>query len=264
MTPTPVGMRCPECSGGDGKQEVRRPAYSGEASGFERAPATFTLIGINVAIFMIQLATGGGFDTGGPLVVDAGLCGDAVGPGGACGQGPFPLQVEGGDWWRVISAGFLHGGIIHLALNMFVLYILGTMVEPAIGSVRTVAIYVVALIAGSAGALLLDPSVYTVGASGAIYGLFAAALLIARDRGMTEVVAQLGFWLGLNLLLTFSVSGISIGGHLGGLVGGAIAGFVVLIGERRAEGRGVTGGEIAALLALTAGAFAAALLVAAS
>ena len=84
------------------------------------------------------------------------------------------------------------------------------------------------------GALLLaDPCQNTVGASGAIYGLFAAALLIAHDRGMTQVVSQLGFWLVLNLVFTFSVSGISIGGHLGGIVGGAIAGIVVLAGERR-------------------------------
>ena len=263
MTPTSVGMRCPECSGE--KTQVRKPQFTGggtAATGLSRAPATFTLIGINVAIFVMQLATGGGgFDVGGSLVGDGALCGSAVGPGGICG--PPLIETAGGEWWRIITAGFLHGSIIHLALNMFVLYILGTMLEPAIGSPRTVAIYFVALVAGSAGALLLaEPVQNTVGASGAIYGLFAAALLIARDRGMTEVVTQLGFWLVLNLVLTFSVSGISIGGHLGGLVGGAIAGLVVLMGERRAESQKIIASELVALIALTVGFFAAGVLIA--
>ncbi len=104
------------------------------------------------------------------------------------------------------------------------------------------------------GALLLaDPYQNTVGASGAIYGLFAAALLIAHDRGMTQVVSQLGFWLVLNLVLTFSVSGISIGGHLGGIVGGVIAGVVVIAGERRGrETQRIVGIELAALVGLAA------------
>jgi len=147
-----------------------------------------------------------------------------------------------------------------------VLYILGTMLEPAIGTPRTVAIYFVALIAGSMGALLLaDPFQNTVGASGAIYGLFAAALLIAHDRGMTQVVSQLGFWLVLNLVLTFSVSGISIGGHLGGIVGGVIAGFIVIAGERRgSETQRIVGIELAALIGLAAAFFIGAILVAGS
>jgi membrane associated rhomboid family serine protease len=262
MTSTPVGMRCPECSGQTTK--VRRPAFAGQASGFDRAPATFTLIGINVAVFVAQIATGGGlmgFDGGGSLLADGALCANAVGNGGLCG--PPAIVSDGNEVWRIITGGFLHGGLLHIALNMFVLYILGTMLEPAIGTARTVGIYFVSLVAGSMGALLLaDPVQNTVGASGAIYGMFAAALLIAHDRGMTQVVSQLGFWLVLNLVLTFSVSGISIGGHLGGIAGGVLAGLVVLAGERRSRGRAMVGAEIAALCALTAVAFAGAVLVA--
>ena len=195
------------------------------------------LIAINAAIFIAQLAAGGGatsFDGGGSLFTEGALCGNAVGSGGSCGFPP--LATDGGEWWRIVSAGFLHGGFIHLALNMFVLFILGRLVEPAIGTRRMLMIYFVSLIAGSLGALLLsDPRQFTVGASGAIYGLFAATLLIARDRGFDQVVTQLGFWLVLNLVLTFSIPDISIGGHLGGLVGGAAG------GARRARRRAPRG-----------------------
>jgi membrane associated rhomboid family serine protease len=265
MTPSPVGMRCPECSGGDQRQEVRRPTFTGEASGFDRAPATFTLIGINLAVFVFQIATGGGLmsvGAGGALIENGALCANAVGSGGPCT--PPLIESPGGEWWRILSSGFLHGGVLHIALNMFVLYILGTMLEPAIGARRMVAIYFVSLIAGSLGAMLLaEPFQNTVGASGAIYGLFAAALLVARDRGMDQVVSQLGFWLVLNLVLTFSVSGISIGGHLGGLVGGVIAGFVVIAGERRGA-REPVGAELAMLIALAAATFLGAIVVAGS
>ena len=261
MTPTSVGMRCPECSGD--RTEVRRGVSGGggfmgvQEVGFWRAPATFTLIGINVAFFIVQLATGGGglsTETGWLTEIGS-LCGYAVGNGGACA--PPPLLTDGGELWRIVSAGFLHGGVLHIALNMFVLYILGTMLEPAIGSQRTVAVYFVALIAGSMGALLLaDPYQNTVGASGAIYGLFAAALLIAHDRGMTQVVSQLGFWLVLNLVLTFSVSGISIGGHLGGIVGGVIAGSSSSRASAEAASHsGSSAIELAALIGIAAAFF---------
>lgn len=245
MTPSPVGMRCPECAGD--RTEVRRPSYGAATSG--DAPATYTLIGIIVVVFVAQLALGGGvnsFGGGGGLFADGALCGNAIGGGGLCG--PPVVMSDGGEWWRIITSGFLHSGIIHLALNMFVLYILGTLLEPAIGSPRLVAIYFVSLIAGSFGALLLsEPFQNTVGASGAIYGLFAATLLIARHRGLDQIVSQLGFWLVLNLVFTFTISGISIGGHLGGLAGGAIAGLVVIGAERRQAGKPAVGLELAAL-----------------
>ena len=260
MSPSPVGMRCPECAGE--RSDVRKPSYSTSASSANDAPATYALIAINVAVFVAQLALGGGatdFDGTG-LTADGALCGDAIGSGGLCG--PPAVLTDGGEWWRIFTSGFLHGGFIHLALNMFVLYILGTLLEPAIGTRRLLGIYVVSLIAGSFGALLLsEPFRYTVGASGAIYGLFGATLLVARNRGLDQVVTQLGFWLVLNLVLTFSISGISIGGHLGGLAGGALAGLIVLAAERRSA-RVPVGVEIAALAALGTVAFVACLVVA--
>jgi membrane associated rhomboid family serine protease len=258
MTPSPVGMRCPECAG-DG-QQVRHAGPTAGRGG--QTPATFTLIGVNVALFVGQLAAGGGatsFDGGGSLFTEGALCGNAIGSGGFCGN----VLTEGGEWWRIITGGFLHGGFLHLALNMFVLYILGTLIEPAIGTVRMVAIYFVALVAGSLGALLLsDPAQFTVGASGAIYGLFGATIIVARDRGLNQIVSQLGFWLVLNLVLTFSVPGISVGGHLGGLAGGAVAALVVLTAERRSAGRSMLGLELTALSAFAVAFFAAAVVVA--
>ena len=229
MTPTSVGMRCPECAGD--RTEVRTAA-TGAMSGAVRA--TFVLIAINVGVFVLQLLTGGPSGTDGSLFANGALCANAVGDGGVCGGGGQIIDSAGSEWWRIITSGFLHGGLIHLGLNMFVLFILGQVLEPAIGTARFVALYLVALIAGSVGALIMsDPFTFTVGASGAIYGLFIATIVIARQRGMHDVVQQLAFWLVINLVFTFAASNISIGGHIGGIVGGAIGALIVVAAERR-------------------------------
>ena len=261
MTPTSVGMRCPECAGD--KTEVRRPAYGGIGGGV--AKATIVLIGINAVAFLLELITGsGGLTVGGSSVfADGALCGHAVGDGGICGGNGSVIVSDGGEWWRIITAGFLHASIIHLALNMFLLYVLGQVLEPAIGTARFVAVYVVSLIAGSAGALLLtSPSTFTIGASGAIFGLFLATIIIAYARGFTQVVQQLGFWLVLNLVFTFSASGVSVGGHLGGLVGGALGALLVLGAERRIARRETLGAELAVLAVMGIAFFVAAMVFA--
>ena len=109
---------------------------------------------------------------------------------------------------------------------MFALYVLGSMLEPAIGRLKFGVVYFVSLLAGSFGALLLEPNLPTAGASGAIFGLMGAAVIVMRDRGINPMESGIALWLGLNLLLTFTISGISIGGHLGGLVGGLLAALV--------------------------------------
>lgn len=245
MTTTSVGMRCPECAGDSTK--VRRPAFAAGAS--SAAPATVALIAINVVAFLVQiLFGGGGFGGFGSVYRDGALSSGAVGDG---------------EWWRVITSGFLHADLIHLGLNMLVLFFLGRVLEPMIGTPRFVAVYLVSLVAGSLGALLLtDPSSLTVGASGAIYGVFGATLLIARERGHDALLQQLGFWLVLNLVLTFSRPGISIGGHLGGLAAGALAGMLVIAVERRIGSRGRLDAQLAALAALGIACFVAAVLVA--
>jgi membrane associated rhomboid family serine protease len=231
------------------------------------ARATLVLIGINVAAFLLEVLTGsGGLSVAGSSVfADGSLCGNAIGDGGLCGARDLGLiiQTDGGEWWRVLSGGFLHGSFIHLALNMFALYVLGQVLEPAIGTARFVAVYLVALIAGSAGALLLsDPTEFTVGASGAVYGLFLATIIVARQRGLNQVVTQLGFWLVLNLVFTFSVPNISIGGHLGGLVGGALGALLVVVAERRLSRRETLRAELGLLAGLGVACFVAAIVFA--
>ena len=215
MTSTPVGMRCPECAG----QRTQVRSATGRP-GRSDAPATYTLIALCVAAFVAELVGGGAasLDGGGQVIRDGGLFGPAVAEG---------------EPYRIITSAFLHAGFLHLALNMFALYILGALLEPAVGTARFVGIYAVSILAGSCGALLLDPNEVTVGASGGIFGLMAAAFLIARNRGLDELASQIGFFVILNLVFTFSIPGISIGGHLGGLVGGALAALFVTMLERR-------------------------------
>jgi membrane associated rhomboid family serine protease len=260
MTPSQVGMRCPECAGE--RTEVRRPAAGPIGGGTVRA--TYVLIGLNVIAFLAQVAGGGGgLDGGGQVALDGSLCANAVGDGGLCGAGGIGVvNSSGGEVWRIVTSGFLHAGPIHLGLNMVFLYFIGSFLEPLIGTSRTVAVYALSLVAGALGALLLaEPTSFTLGASGAIYGLFGAALLIARHRGFDQVAQQLAFLLVINLLFTFSISGISIGGHLGGLAGGGVA-ALVLIGAERARGRFGFAAQIAALAALTVVCFLAAIAVA--
>jgi membrane associated rhomboid family serine protease len=111
---------------------------------------------------------------------------------------------------------------------MYALYILGQLLEPAMGKLRFGVIYFVSLLAGSFGALLLQPNGLTVGASGAVFGLMGAAIVVLRHRGIDAMQSGLGIWLFLNLAITFTISGISIGGHLGGLAGGVLAALLLV------------------------------------
>jgi membrane associated rhomboid family serine protease len=246
MTSTSVGMRCPECAQQTTKVRVGAGAFSPTAG---RMPATIALIAINVVVFVIELVGGGtgSLSGGGTVIHDAGL------------SGP---DVANGDWWRVISGGFLHAGFLHLLLNMYVLYIAGSILEPGIGTPRFLGIYFVSLIAGSLGALIADPNSLTVGASGAIFGLMAAVVVIARGRGVEQLASQFGLFIVLNLVLTFSISGISVGGHIGGLIGGAVAAGLVLLVERQLSGRAGFGLEVAGIVLMIAATFAGALAVA--
>ena len=122
---------------------------------------------------------------------------------------------------------------------MLVLFILGRMLEPGIGGSRLAAIYFVSLLGGAFGALVLDPDQLTVGASGAIFGLMAAAFIIARRRGLEALSNEIGVLVGINLLITFTIPDISIGGHLGGLIGGGLAALAVTAGERFPKSQGM-------------------------
>jgi len=134
------------------------------------------------------------------------------------------------EWYRLVTAGFIHFGLIHIAMNMLLLFQLGQMLERAMTRVEYTLLYLAGLLAGSAGVVLLDGDRLTItgGASGAVFGLMAAAAIGLHRRGVNVFTTGIGMTLILNLVLTFSISGVSIGGHLGGAIGGAICGWVML------------------------------------
>ena len=133
----------------------------------------------------------------------------------------------------MVSSGFLHYGIIHLGLNMWALFVLGSALEQLEGRARMATVYGVGLVGGGLGALLLSPGSLTAGASGAIFGLMGGIFLAQRARGVPFSQSPLIPVLVINLLITIGLPGISIGGHLGGLVGGGLAGFVLFDVGRR-------------------------------
>jgi membrane associated rhomboid family serine protease len=221
MTPAPVGLRCPEHSGKpQGVQRVLRPAQQAIRPAARGGIAVTTaLIAINVGVYLAELAAGGTVNGLGNWIYEHGalFASGTFTPGGAA-EG-----VAHGEYWRLITAAFLHYGPIHLGMNMLALYFGGTVLEQVIGRWRFALLYFAAGIAGSAGALLLTPNSPTVGASGAIFGVFGALFALER-RGIISTGGQVLTLIVINLVFTFAVSGISIGGHIGGL----IAGFVLM------------------------------------
>ena len=136
--------------------------------------------------------------------------------------------TEPHGWYRLITSGFLHFGIVHIGLNMFFLWVLGPMLEPALGRVRFILLYIAALLGGSLGVILLDKGGISAGASGAVFGLLAAAAIGQWRRGINPLTTGIGATLLMNLVITFAIPGISIGGHIGGIVAGSICGWVML------------------------------------
>jgi membrane associated rhomboid family serine protease len=206
MTATPVGMRCPECSRDRTPVRTLRSMHANPS-------VTYVLIAINVLIYF-------GASQGSGAYRDFAL------------DGP---DVANGDVWRLLTSGFLHYGIFHLLTNMYALYWLGQMIEPAVGNVRFAALYFASLLAGSFGALVVSPNALTAGASGAIFGLLGAAIVMARSRGINLMASGLLPILFINLAITFFPgANISIGGHIGGFIGG---GLVALAMDQTARRR---------------------------
>src|SRR3954464_2111960 len=214
MTPTPVGMRCPECA----RQPTKvRTLHNAAAGGVEAARI---LIGINVLAFVAELASGSGgiANAGGTVFARGALFGPSI--------------AIDHEYWRLVTSGFLHAGFIHILFNMYLLWVLGQMLEPALGTVRFLAVYFVSLLAGSLGALILSPDSVTVGASGAVFGLMGAAFIELRARGIDPFQTGIGGLIVINLVLSFTLSNVSIGGHVGGLIGGVLAAGALQVGDR--------------------------------
>lgn len=207
MVFAPVGIKCAEHAGrpqGTARvtQGVRRAAFEGTG-----ALVTKGLIALNVIVYLWQIGRAGSVDQprGEPFQRGA----------------LFGPLVADGEWWRLFTSAFLHANLLHLGMNMLFLWWIGGPVEQAIGRGRYILLYIVSGLAGSAGALLLSPNAVTVGASGALFGILGAAVVFERQRNYVLGGGALGIVL-LNLVFTFAVGNISIGGHLGGLAGGAV------------------------------------------
>lgn len=181
------------------------------------------LIGINVGLFVLMALADPGALSGRTtaLHIDLGLSSGLVG-------GPADLV-------RLMTAGFIHFGLIHLGFNMYLLNQLGALLEPSLGRIRFAIVYIVSLLGGSAGALLLQPSGLHGGASGAVFGLMGFAAIGYWRQGVNPMRTPIGSLLMLNLFITFVVPGISVGGHLGGAALGAASGFIAT--ERSLRGQ---------------------------
>jgi len=246
MTPAPVGLRCPEHSGkAQGIQKVTRPATraaTGVGGGRVNAVTT-ALIAINVAVYLAELAAGGTISGTGNWIFNHGalFAAGAYVPGGvgtlpahAVAPGFHLVGVAHGEWWRMVTAAFLHYGPFHLAINMYSLFFAGTLLEHVIGRWRFVLLYLGSGVAGSAGAIWLSPNNVTVGASGAIFGILGALFVLERRRHIATG-GQVGGLIVLNLVFTFVLSSfISVGGHVGGLIGGVALMWLLLQYRRSA------------------------------
>jgi membrane associated rhomboid family serine protease len=241
MTATPVGMRCPDCS----RQRTRTRTVRSMSTD---PRATYTIIGICVVLWLGEVAGGG------KITEDLSLL---------AGAHDFAhnkdIGVAAGQWWRLVTGGFLHDRTnpLHILFNMYVLYWLGTMLEPTLGRARFVALYGASLLTGALGAVLaVSSGTPTVGASGAVFGLMGAAFVLQRMRGVDPMQSGIGPVILLNLGLSFLIPGISIGGHIGGLIGGAACGFLL----ERLSRRGVAL-QVAACAVIGVAAAVAAILV---
>ena len=203
-----VGYQCVDCVG-ESNRGVRRAVTIAGAQPGGRPLVTPTLVALNVAVFAWTVATSGSVSRNdrAPLFQQWAL---------------VPAAVADGEWWRVITGGFLHFGPIHLLFNMMALWVIGKDIEPALGRSRFLAVYLVSLLGGSTAVMLLSaPNALVAGASGAVFGLMGAlAVLLRRLR---FPLGQVGGLIVVNLVITFLLPGISVAGHLGGLTVGALA-----------------------------------------
>jgi len=215
----PVGIRCPDHASATGTVPAARKATRRASTSLSRRGPFVTqgLIAANVGIYLLQLLMGAGLNANAGWIYEHGvLVSTAVGSNGQL------IGVAEGEWWRLVSAAFLHYGPLHLGMNMLVLWIIGPPLEEYFGHGRYALVYLVSGLAGSAGALLWSPNALTVGASGAIWGIMGAALVLEARKIWVFGGQAMGLVV-FNLAITFLIPGISIGGHVGGLIGGGLS-----------------------------------------
>ena len=246
MRDAAVGFQCPQCVAQGAKQTRQgKAAYGGQRSA-NPALTSITLIGINVFVWLMIAGTGGSKSRLIELL--------ALTPFGRCDLEALPgrfdqslrsesacsTAVGGGDWaigastgapWQLITNAFTHIELLHIALNMLAIWFLGPQLEAMVGRVRFLAVYFISAIAGSALVMLFsDQYTPTLGASGAVFGLLGALLVVSyKVKGNYQ---QLLLWLGINAVFTFTYPNVSWQGHLGGFLGGVLAAAVIVYAPR--------------------------------
>ncbi|MFB7874941.1 rhomboid family intramembrane serine protease [Nocardia sp. NPDC056064] len=216
LRPAAVGQHCVDCVR-QGQREVRpvRTVGGARAGGAAVPSVTYGLIAVNVLVYVITAAQAGSAmdNYRGSALFRAWVL--------------VPRLVADGEWIRVLGSGFLHYGAIHLLVNMFALYIVGRDLERVLGRARFAAVYLVSLLGGSAAVMALTESIgATAGASGAVYGLFGAVTvtLLRLRQSPTPMLVVIG----VNVVISFSIPGISLWGHLGGLAAGTLSALGIL------------------------------------
>ena len=231
MVPAPVGFQCPECVAGAAAR-TRQATTPAGGTPISKPAVTYTLIGVNAAIFLAQMAIG----------INA-VAGD-------WGMWPVGIAV-GGEWWRLVSAAFLHGSFLHIAFNMYVLFALGPTLERILGHGRYLTLYVLAALGGGVASYAFsDIRTVSVGASGAIFGLMGA--LVVAGRRLRYDITQVLILLAINVVIGFFAPGVDWRAHLGGLVTGAVVAAILVLPARRHRTAIQVTGLLAVVLALAA------------
>ena len=210
MRQASVGFQCPGCTSARPERVVRSATLF---RGRGEVVVGKVIIGLNVAVWLLATVVGGRPNSVAGAVYEHGVL--------------FGPSVADGDWWRVFSGAFMHSGVLHLGMNMMLLWFLSQELEPALGRARFAILYAVSLVGGSLGVLVISPLSPTVGASGAVFGLMGALIVLQLRAKQNPWQSGIGGLVLINLLLTFTIPNISVGGHIGGLLAGAAAGAVL-------------------------------------
>lgn len=229
MTPAAVGFQCPDCVAA-GAAATRQPSTVAGGGWVERPVVTYGLIALNVLVFGYQTVVG----------IDA-VAGD-------WGMWPIGVAVNG-EWWRLITAAFLHGSVLHILFNMYVLFALGPTLERVLGHVRYTLLYLLAALGGSVASYTFSPlQTLSVGASGAIFGLMGA--LVVAGRRLRYDITQVLVLLAINVAIGFLAPGIDWRAHLGGLITGAAVAAVFVWAPKQGRVLWQTLGVLAVLAVL--------------
>ncbi|MCL2787096.1 MAG: rhomboid family intramembrane serine protease [Micrococcales bacterium] len=255
--PAAVGIQCIDCVRSDPQRAPLRSALGAPLRG-GKPMATMTLIGLCVAVYLVQSLTSATATFGGQCVELLRVMGAGHGLTDILGYVPICAPDEP---WRLITAAFLHGGVLHLAMNCYALWVVGSFLEQMIGRWRFTALFLLSAVGGSVAVdayarLGSDPVAWfipTVGASGGVFGLFGAMVWVVRRIGanMTGVLSVIG----LNVVFSFTVASVSWQGHMGGLAVGLALGAAYAFApaaRRRLYGIGATLGAGVILTALVA------------